>query len=474
MRSTPSRPDQSGSVAVTVALVLTLLLGVMAFSMDTGYLYLKKNQYQNAVEAAAMAGAIDLCGDDPVVTARRIAAENGIADAGELTVGFGYYDETDRYADFSVYKDFAAEDDMPAGEYINAVLVAYRSTPTSLTGMGQDKQVGSTAVAYLQRIDFASLDVNGEIQLGHDSSWDGVTFFSNGDIKYPQSTSAGGATYNVPEFTDCQLLVVGQVMSCPVDVVPFGLFSERMEIKWGDGAVQSDSGIRSGVAPLTDIRPVDDDYLDQWRLRADTIYTPDQAGQDDIFYGQSPDSVSPREYYINPAGFSGSLRRTIFLDCGGDADAVAILGPWPRSYTSDRPNGNGFTIANITFVTTCNVEVQNSTPGHISTATMHVGGEGEEQAVVISAGDIKIWPGTGGGVVFDGAVFRVGGDFIKEERGSKEDLQRIRVIADGTIRGKNYSLYAKDPGVNNFWNDSRFGPPCPPVRPKLGRLVYTE
>ena len=49
--------SQAGSVAVVVALSMIVLLAMFAFVIGTGYLYGKKNKYQNGVEAAAMAGS---------------------------------------------------------------------------------------------------------------------------------------------------------------------------------------------------------------------------------------------------------------------------------------------------------------------------------------------------------------------------------------------------------------------------------
>ncbi|WP_054689302.1 pilus assembly protein TadG-related protein [Desulfosarcina cetonica] len=322
-------------MAVVVALLLTILLGVMAFTIDAGYLYLKKNQYQNAVEAAAMAGVVALCenGQGYVeAVVRKIAEENGIpGDKGELTVNFGYYDETDAYSDFSKYKDFANEENMPADEYVNAVHVVYWSEALSLTGMGQDASISSTAVAYLKRIDMVSLDEDGEIQLGHNSIWNDVIFFSNGNIKYPQSASSGGGIYHAPEFNGCRLLAAGQIMSCPVDVVPYSWFWERMEVQWESGTAESGNDMWSGMDPITEVQPVNDDCMDEWRQKADLVYTPDQAGQDNILYFSDNN-----RYYIDPAGQHG----VIFFDAESSANAVLQVGPWNNSgnTSSHSPN----------------------------------------------------------------------------------------------------------------------------------------
>ena len=76
--------SQSGSVAVVVALSMIVLLAMFAFVIDTGYLYGEKNQYQNGVEAAAMAGAVSLCDGDPAGVARQVAIDNGLP-AGPIT-----------------------------------------------------------------------------------------------------------------------------------------------------------------------------------------------------------------------------------------------------------------------------------------------------------------------------------------------------------------------------------------------------
>ena len=51
--------DDSGAVAVIVAIVLVALLGVAAIVVDVGSLYAERRQLQNAADAAALAVAID-------------------------------------------------------------------------------------------------------------------------------------------------------------------------------------------------------------------------------------------------------------------------------------------------------------------------------------------------------------------------------------------------------------------------------
>jgi hypothetical protein len=450
--------------------MLSVLLGVMAFTIDTGYLYSEKNRYQNAVEAAALAGASSLCEGnfyDIDAIVRSVAEANGLDLAtGQVGVHLGFYDEKERYLDFPEYKDFAREEEMPYGEYVNAVLVAYRSTPTSLTGMGQDASLSSAAVAYLKRIDIASLDPQGAIHIGHLSSWENVIFFSNNNIMYPQaatvSGSSGTGTLNPPEFENCRLYAVGDVNSCPVEKETYfwGLYERISEILWSSGSPQSGSHIITEVDLITSIRPVDDEYLDEWYVRADIVYSPDDAGSDSVFYKRDGN-----QYYFDPAGENG----VIFFDAGGSSSAKVFIG---REY--DHPP-NGETIANLTFVANCPIKLINKlgTTWSMPDRTLYVGGEEEDQAVFISTGDIEVNATAGQRIKFEGTVFRTGGDFIQID-GSASFDQKIRIIADGSILGEcnNTSSYAVgiDIGLYSIDNDSHFGPPCPPVLARLGRL----
>jgi Flp pilus assembly protein TadG len=72
--------DQSGGVAVIVAIMLFLLFGVGALVLDVGNLYWERRQLQNAADAAALAAAQDLvqgaAGETAYATAQEYAAAN--------------------------------------------------------------------------------------------------------------------------------------------------------------------------------------------------------------------------------------------------------------------------------------------------------------------------------------------------------------------------------------------------------------
>ena len=122
---------------------------------------------------------------------------------------------------------------------------------------------------------------------------------------------------------------------------------------------------------------------------------------------------------------------------------------------------NGTTIENVTFIANCPILIDEA-----DLEQLHLGSsEEEERVVLISSGSITLYYGN---FWLHGVIFRCGGDFIMPpSHGSSEwadametFYNKMRVIADGDI-DINYPL-------GNF--DFVFGPPCPPVIPKFGRL----
>ncbi|RLB34665.1 MAG: hypothetical protein DRH12_17270, partial [Deltaproteobacteria bacterium] len=82
--------SQKGSIAITAAIFIMAFITVLAFLVNAGYLYSEKSIYQNAAEAAAMAGAVRLCDGDAIGVAKQIAIENG-APQGSVSVTLGFY-----------------------------------------------------------------------------------------------------------------------------------------------------------------------------------------------------------------------------------------------------------------------------------------------------------------------------------------------------------------------------------------------
>ena len=66
-----------GSVAVTVALVAVVLIGLVALGVEVTSLFLKQTQMQSAADASAVAGAMALAESSPsglTVEAKAVAA----------------------------------------------------------------------------------------------------------------------------------------------------------------------------------------------------------------------------------------------------------------------------------------------------------------------------------------------------------------------------------------------------------------
>ncbi|PIE58091.1 MAG: hypothetical protein CSA33_05410 [Desulfobulbus propionicus] len=469
------RTNQKGSVAVVVALLLSVLVGIMAFTMDVGYLYYMRNKLQNSVEAVALAGVRHLCEEDMEERARTMAVENGLSDdSAQLEIIPGFYDARNEFAqDLGDYKDFGPP---PEGRYDNAVLIRHTQTVPSLTGMHKEVRLRAEAVAYLKRVDIASLDPEGYIHLGHKSSWENTVFLSNNKIEYPEDAVCDGKFYPTPEFTDCDFYTVNGVYSVGVTIVPSGWLWEDMIVEWDSASspVQGNSSI--AIEPLTGIRPVDEATLDYWYDRADTVYTPDQAGQDNVFYGIDYASfIGPNHCCFDLAAEPGTGRRVIFFDAGEDDDYQVLfsLRP-PTSNVPHTPNGD--TISGLTFIANCPINILNYLkPGNSNDQLkQHIGGKGEEQTIIICSEDIVSYTSRGAGTIYEGVVFRTGGDFIVEELTDWEVSHHLRVIADGSIYGKKYSNYRNDPGTIGLTNNAIFAPPCMTGMARLGRLEAAD
>jgi Flp pilus assembly protein TadG len=73
------REDESGAVVVIFALLLTVLLGMAAFAIDFGWIYLSGARIQHGADAAALSGVIYEPGDKSTAYAQALeaASENG-------------------------------------------------------------------------------------------------------------------------------------------------------------------------------------------------------------------------------------------------------------------------------------------------------------------------------------------------------------------------------------------------------------
>lgn len=83
--------EESGQVFVLFAVVLAVLLGISALSLDLGFSYMTKSELQKAADSAALAGAQELP-DDPTQAsayAKTYATSNGVKASDNMTIAVG-------------------------------------------------------------------------------------------------------------------------------------------------------------------------------------------------------------------------------------------------------------------------------------------------------------------------------------------------------------------------------------------------
>ena len=451
----------SGNIVIVTAISLTVLIGMLALVVDGGNLYATRNKYQNGVEAAAMAGALHLCDDDPIGVARAIAGENGLpSNPDSLTVTKGFYDENNEYDDFNVYRDFVAEGagDYPDGGHNNAVIVSLDAdVSTFLAGIfaGEQVSVKSGAVAYLKRYGIVSL--NDEIYL-----WTGTygatvylgfkngDLYAHGDIKLRDVPTLGP-----PALEDCKACACGAILSCT------GYSSNPWPPSGTNCSDVEVDGYIPGTAEITEIPPVDDEEMNRLRDEADIIYTADSA-KDEVFYWEDtfePGSgqSSKHAYYFDVTGEEQQGKK-YFIDIEpgyhpDDGFSMVVLmktqGPLICPHT---PNGDNARA--LDFIS--------GLPIHIDTGggIVHYGGNGRDQVNFITPGYIWVHRSF---IHLNGVYFRAGDYFTNFSHSSGIDEPKMRVITDGRI-----TIY----GDREIYN-ALFGPPCPPAVVRLGKLVPT-
>ena len=75
-RITQPEPDEKGAALPFVAVLLVLLLGITAFAVDLGWVYLNGARLQRAADSSALAGVVYLPGDIPNVIANAVNGAN--------------------------------------------------------------------------------------------------------------------------------------------------------------------------------------------------------------------------------------------------------------------------------------------------------------------------------------------------------------------------------------------------------------
>ncbi len=87
--------SQRGTILVLTAVMITIMLGMLALSIDLGYAFSARNQLQNGVDAAALAGASAL--RSSIETDQSMSKQADLVR--DLAVLYGSYNQVRRYSD---------------------------------------------------------------------------------------------------------------------------------------------------------------------------------------------------------------------------------------------------------------------------------------------------------------------------------------------------------------------------------------
>ena len=434
------------------ALCLTVLLSVMAFVLETGALYVTRNEYQNAAEAAAMAGALELCGEDPVQAARDIAVANGCPDTDALSVQLGFYDELGEYADFTEFRDFEADPDPDTpsinegvpknsdGDYHfnNAVLVTVNESRSSLTGILTDEEVRNVAAAsaYLVRYGIIAgeegMAVNPTFRSGYPLLKD-TSVHANGDIAFHGTESASG---------DVRISATGTILGCPL---PFENHADEVEIQPLDDVMEELRNRAEDQGTLIDTSawPADD----TWHTAAFGRY---KRSFETISGFSLRDGDHDGAVYFLASGSPGSPSGLQELRIIPDKDCNTIHEAWNFIVATDVPQ----------------LFLQQQSPTYTEPSTT-LGGVGEDMAAIYSSGTIAFYDkyshGRSRSYVCNGVFFRAKKFDSKWNTQASWDPgpQKMRILAEEIL----FNGSSGNPTI-----DATFGPPCPPCIVRLGAL----
>ena len=113
----PGQDDRRGAIAVLTAVLLVPLIGMLAFSIDVGYLLKKRAELQRSADAAALAAVQDLIPDpfgnqdlDAVRATLRSYTSSNVTDVAGFTVldsdiKIGRFDPATVYSGFTILDD---------------------------------------------------------------------------------------------------------------------------------------------------------------------------------------------------------------------------------------------------------------------------------------------------------------------------------------------------------------------------------
>ncbi len=453
------RRRQTGSIAVSAALLLLLGVLLLGLVTDTGVLFAERGRLATASRAAALAGAQALCDDDPEAAVRVMAQAAGARDEDVLEITRGWFDENDMRDAFADGSEFVAAGSpgFPEDAVGNAYRIRLsRVVPTLLRGGRRDGvRVSAASVAHLRNYGLISLDPGGEVRLFLDGSTGGALrgglVHANGDVIVSGS----------PQIRETAWSAEGSIFEAD-QVITFGIFGPTVE-RFANVRPAALADAESQAPRLDDIRPVDATLLDELRAAADVIYT-EGSSPDGVYYGVGAEQATQGRSFARTAFFdltaiepAGEQPTVIFYEAPDDGLSAASL-RWhnPAVNTKVSPNGP-VGMRGLTFVSTVPIVVKAGQP---VVGLEPVGGDGRERVTVIGASDVLV---PVRGLDFEGLVVRAGGDIRLEgdQPVNGAGAQRIRLIADGNVEVLH--------GAGDYDLDA--GLACPPAVARLGSLA---
>ncbi|WP_319526474.1 pilus assembly protein TadG-related protein [uncultured Desulfosarcina sp.] len=448
--------NNRGAIALISVLVLSVLILVFALVLDTGFSFTSKSRIEQAVEAAAMAGAKGLCSGNAVAAAIQMAIDNGIEDAADedvLTVVPGFYDENDSYEDFPIYRNFAVDPDSSTLEneavdrlsgaglhYDNAVLVICNKRIDSLSGglLGQGSTtVSAAAVAFLSRKDLLTLDgditVDRRFRSGYPLFRDTI-IHANGDISFNGGETLEGETV---------VTATGQIENCP------GACYARMP--------------KVAVPPLEVVVEERRQLAEEAGTLVEGAHWPDDYEWHEAPFGWCRNRWGVITIAFTPGDHNGAVYFLAAEDeSGAGTPVTSVTVHPPPDDDLDRAAWN-FTLA--TDVSALNFK----SPRQLYDNPIILGETAEKTVHFYSTETILFNPiylhYQAYNYLFKGIVFRCKRfEHVWYSRSSDESrFQKIRVIAEEvSFTGR----YASDPLL-----DGLFGPPC---TPRLVHLAYPK
>ncbi|WDP90910.1 MAG: hypothetical protein HUN04_14885 [Desulfobacter sp.] len=479
--------SEKGGFAVVMAISLVILVSVLAFVLDVGYFTRTAGRYQACADAAARAGAENLCCGRIEERATTVAlAANVLLPEDALTITAGFYDAYGLYEDFDTYRNFAPaeSDDFPEEEYPNAVMVAIENSVDSLTGLNAAKTVKARSVAYLPGVDMVS----------------GKSFFSKyggGNIAFHQGriySAKTGRLYGTEADDNILIGAKDGVKIYRKNYLGWDEFRNRPVYSGSTVRLPDEmpaSGLIERYFPAEEGRDLLGDYVGKMKQRADVVYTTGDQSPATPFYGACENDAGTELYCFFDLTGEREAHEIIYFDVPEDdtRQVIAFITATPcysdklsrssTSLNSPMPPGDcsvsdktpfGKTVENVTFVSNASIYIPRQDAPGIS-----LGGRDGGQVNFVSGEDIFFssrFNDLNGVAFFSRSFyFSFGGKSDGTVDGNYHPPARNymrAVTSDGSII---FGRYDTGTGFDAYDFYLKFGPPCPRVFPvAMGRL----